>query len=1704
MIVCGGRMLGRAGLALMVIVIGIGIGRVPGALAASPPPLEAAAPTVEITELGSPWVNLTSVAGNVSSMVAPQTEAAKPLSLAAANLGDDAALELIAGYATASGGLLARYADVTGGGAPQFVSLPCAPDFLGVGDFDADGYQDVVAASRGGEALWFLPGDGAGALGRPAPVALPGTLTALAVGELYRQDGIADLAVGVDTPEGARLLVFVGPQGVQASEPEVFPLPARVTALAMGQLDDAYPFDLALIAGDALTILHGHDQVISGVDAPAFEVFPLTFAPVSLAIGDFRSNDGQIPEIALLAENGEVHLLDRSGAAIGGTSVAVQGPATLLRAHVSSLNADDLLVVDAAGRQVEIVTLDGQRMTPEGNVEQAVRPGALAMLSTETGAVAALPVHLNDDPFEDLVLLTEGAFAPVPLVATVVHTFVVDSPGDQPDSNPGNGKCEVVLLSGSKVCTLRAAIQEANAGTGADDIQLDIPRGFWSTDSILLSSALPDVTETVWIRDVVAGSMQIIDGRNVPVGIGLHIKTFNVWLDDLAFVSFVNANPAIKISVSGENSIRNCQIGPSNGGVGVELASGVNRIHGTVIAGNATGVRVTGGSGNIVGPANYIGFGSSGTGPTNNTGIEVAGATNTQIGDADPPAGVSAGRNVISGNRVSGIRLTDTTTNGTLIVKNTIGLNAAGTQALGNGGRGILIVNGAAATTIGVDTDAGRNLIGANALGIEIDHAFASADTLIQGNFIGVNADASAAIANTTAGIRVDAPSVVQILHNVIGGSPTSDDGIRLEYFIQRTLAHIISYNHIGTNLAGTADLGNGKNGIATDNLLGVQMTNNVIRNNGQSGIDTWRGGQFTITSNMISGNHAHGIYLVGSSSTLTGNSVGVNGVTHSGILVAGNDNTLRNNTVYNDIQSLQIGVSLLGSGNTLTNDLSEEIRGGSYGVMMSGDSNTLSGYVVRDAATGVLVSGTSNTIGIGNRIHGNIIGIAVDGTAIGTIVRGNMLGVDATGNATAPNYEAGITIAGTTTTIGGSSAADGNVISGGAVYLADGVRIIGGSGATVRNNKIGVGLNGTTALGNLYGIRILGGTQSTIRDNTIAYNGTGVLIEQGTGHAIVGNSIRGNTALGIDLSPAGVTLNDTGDGDTGGNALQNYPVITLAGIVATGTRVQGMLDSLPSRTYTIRLYSNPTCDPSGHGEGQTYLGQGTVATNAGGQANIDLTVGTAATAGHFLAVTATDPDGNTSEFSACSGPLGVLGAAVLTVNTAGDATDTNTADGICDSSGDSGEQCTLRAAIQQANATAGANTILVPAGVYPLTIVGAGGIEAGDLDISGELTISGAGANVTTIQGQMADRVFDLLANAIVTISGVTVKGGSVAAGDGGGVRVASTAALTMDGVSVQENTATSGSGGGIYTSGGLTLSDCAVISNTAGIETNGGGGIYLYLGTATLRNTTLSGNQTRGNGGGIFNLLGTAYLNNVTVTGNTADSDNDGGDGGGLWNSSTFYAKNSVIAANTDLSHAPYHDGVADCYGTYTSQSYNLIGDQARTSNTSTPACQGFSSATNDSVGGSWLNTLYLTYGAGLGPLQLNGGTTLNHSPYSYVAGATVDFGNPAAPGSGGNACEAIDQRGQARPIDGGTDGVARCDRGAVEHIPSYLSIGDVTVTEGGTATFNVTLSAPAQITFTVQYSTTAITAIAGRTTPTSPAPSPSGPDRPPKQSW
>jgi len=212
----------------------------------------------------------------------------------------------------------------------------------------------------------------------------------------------------------------------------------------------------------------------------------------------------------------------------------------------------------------------------------------------------------------------------------------------------------------------------------------------------------------------------------------------------------------------------------------------------------------------------------------------------------------------------------------------------------------------------------------------------------------------------------------------------------------------------------------------------------------------------------------------------------------------------------------------------------------------------------------------------------------------------------------------------------------------------------------------------------------------------------------------------------------------------------------------------------------------------------------------------------------------------------------GSLHAATFRVNSTADSVDTMPGDGACRTS--LGETvCTLRAAIQEANARQGGDTIVLPAGTYTITIPGDDDSAAmGDLDITDTLTIQGAGADQTIIDGGGLDRVFDIDPGATAALS------------------------VTIEGVTVQNGR------GGIRGFGSVSISDSIARNNTGA---DMGGGVYLgcvpITQTVELNNVLFAGNTTLGDGGGILVVSGqcAVFMRSVSALGNTS-----GGSGGGI----------------------------------------------------------------------------------------------------------------------------------------------------------------------------------------------------------------------------
>ena len=155
--------------------------------------------------------------------------------------------------------------------------------------------------------------------------------------------------------------------------------------------------------------------------------------------------------------------------------------------------------------------------------------------------------------------------------------------------------------------------------------------------------------------------------------------------------------------------------------------------------------------------------------------------------------------------------------------------------------------------------------------------------------------------------------------------------------------------------------------------------------------------------------------------------------------------------------------------------------------------------------------------------------------------------------------------------------------------------------------------------------------------NNTITgWSGSGIAIGgNSTGIHLTQNSIANNGLLGIDLGANGVTANDAGDGDTGANNLQNFPVLTSAQVVSsTQVTIVGSLNSTANSQFRIEFFSSAAQDGTGHGEGETYLGFVDVTTNGSGNASFNTTLTATVSAGSFISATATRSNATFTTFT--------------------------------------------------------------------------------------------------------------------------------------------------------------------------------------------------------------------------------------------------------------------------------------------------------------------------------------------------------------------------------------------------------------------------------------------------------------------------------------
>jgi CSLREA domain-containing protein len=830
-------------------------------------------------------------------------------------------------------------------------------------------------------------------------------------------------------------------------------------------------------------------------------------------------------------------------------------------------------------------------------------------------------------------LISRSAFSLPLLVALVwlaapgagqAATFVVTTTGDTGDTNTADNAC---VASGGG-CTLRAAIQQANATAGPDAINFGIGTG---PQSIIPASALPAITGTVTIdgrtqpgaappaislvgTSAGAGANGLVLGANGCQIYGLVVRNF--------------ANHGIAVNSSGNTVARN-HLGTDAAGTtdqgntayGIAVAGSNNVIGGpaasyadrNVISGNNGGGLLISGTGNTV-QNNFIGVNRQGNATLGNGGSGVflsAASTNTFKG------------NIISGNAVDGIRIIGGSGN-TVDENSLIGLNNGATADLGNGGNGVYIES-SSANVIG-----GTNLISGNGgAGVYVTGASATGN-VVRGNFIGLGFGGGnqVAIGNSGLGVVLTAGANA----NTIGGM---SNGLGNVISGNGQGGVLISGNSVGNNVVSNViGVGEGPTGTAIAIPNGGHGVQIVSSPNNKIGFDASQG-----SGNTISGNQGNGVYVTDSNGTqIAGNAIGSG---EGGIVPLANQGH---------------GVALVGCSNaTIGGDVSGEdneisgntqhcvyISGGSGNQILNNaigiDGNGVVG--VGNGGNGILlenVTGTYITTALisGNGSHGvRIVG------GSGTVFRGNFVGTNLASNQAIPNGGHGLSLENTSgNVLGEPVSGGGNIISGNA---GSGIFLFQSSGNVVTNNILGLNLAASMALPNgVHGVLVQSSNDNTIggeAQNIIAGNTSlGVAILSGQRNRVRPNMIYANGGLGIDLDRDGalpfdgVTFNDPSDGDTGANGLLNAPILTSA----TLTTVNGRVKTAPGTALTVDLYRSTSCDPAGFGEGSAFFGTRAVTANANGEATWEVGF-PAVNPGDSFTATATDASLNTSELSQC------------------------------------------------------------------------------------------------------------------------------------------------------------------------------------------------------------------------------------------------------------------------------------------------------------------------------------------------------------------------------------------------------------------------------------------------------------------------------------
>ena len=892
---------------------------------------------------------------------------------------------------------------------------------------------------------------------------------------------------------------------------------------------------------------------------------------------------------------------------------------------------------------------------------------------------------------------------------------------------------------------------------------------------------------------------------------------------------------------SAGNVVQSSYIGTDAAGTadgGVQMAIGI-----LVTAANNTIGGTSAGSGNVVSDNKLYGIAIHNSGTSDNllegnkigtdvtgtvalpnatAGIDIyGGPTNNTIGGAATGSG-----NLISGNTADGLDIGGVATSDNLVEGNKIGVDISGAVALANQIDGVDIYDGANDNTIGGTAQGAGNLISGNTqFGLEInsiDTTDYTSGNVVEGNSIGTDSTGTVAVANGGAGVEIRFGAI----DNTIGGtasgagnlvSGNAETGVSL--IGSGTSGNLVAGNEIGTDVSGTIALANGLDGVdisggATANTIGAAAGGmNVI--SGNVGWGVWISDSGT-TGNLVQANY------IGTSAH--GNAAVANG--EGGVDIAGG---AQRNTIGGTTADPFAGLGNVISGNN-ADGVQIQDSGTGFNVVDANliGTNATGTAALPNANDGVLIKGSDdNTIGGASSGSGNVIsgnassGIQISGSgAIHNVIAGNFIGTDVTGTLAIANA-VGIELdtSPRADTIGGTAAGAGNVISGNA---GDGILFNDFSlgGIVVAGNLIGTASDGSSPLGNqgdgvsilaALGADTIGGTAGGSA-NVIAYNtGNGVTVgydsvsgDPSTSDAILGNSIYANSKLGIDLGDDGVTLNDS-SGHSGPNLFQDFPVLTSVLTSGGTTTITGTLSGAADSTFRIEFFSNPAQDPSGYGQGQTFLMFDNVTTDDSGQASFSVQTPSALALGQYVTATATDPSSNTSEFSADA--VVATGNFVSWVNPSG------------------GDWDTPGNWSNDAVPTSSDEVFITIAVSSPITHNTSASDAVQSLTSSDPIVLSAGSLAIGTTAALSAS----------MTFSGGTLSGATIDL-SGGATLLATAAGGTLDGVTVEGNIdLTTAQGANLTIEDGLTLDGTAMV----GSPSSNMYGYLLFTGSQALGGT-------------------------------------------------------------------------------------------------------------------------------------------------------------------------------------------------------------------------------------------------------------------------